>query len=71
MGSHSSKRPTTLDKEENLEKVSKFSTFNYDKKYIDLANECENREQHKNTYYYGAPLVLLVCYDNTVCWKHP
>jgi nitroreductase len=21
--------------------------------------------------FYGAPLVLFVCYDKTACWKHP
>jgi nitroreductase len=64
-------RILALDTEENLQKVREFSTFDYDKKYIELAKECEDKEKHKNTYYYGAPLVLLICYDETVCWKYP
>jgi len=28
---------------------------------VDLCTPCR----------YGAPLVLLVCYDRTVCWRHP
>ena len=28
---------------------------------VDLCSPCR----------YGAPLVLLVCYDKTVCWSHP
>lgn len=64
-------RIIVLDTEENLQNVRKFSTFDYDKKYIDLAKECEDKDNHKNNYYYGAPVVLLVCYDKNVCWRHP
>lgn len=64
-------RIMVLDTPESLEKVKEFCTFNYDKKYVELAKECEDIKQNKNVYYYGAPLVLLICYDNTACWKHP
>ncbi|MBP2656295.1 MAG: nitroreductase [Firmicutes bacterium] len=30
-----------------------------------------NETEDKNIYFYGAPLVLFVCYDKTVCWQHP
>jgi Nitroreductase len=23
------------------------------------------------TYHFGAPLILIICYDEAVCWKHP
>lgn len=64
-------RILVLDSKEDLKKVSAFCTFGYDKKYIELAKECENKEEQKNTYYYGAPTVLLVCFDKDNCWIHP
>lgn len=64
-------RILVLDTPDNLNKVKEFSTFDYDKKYIELAKECEDKKNHKNNYYYGAPVVLLVCYDRNVCWSHP
>jgi nitroreductase len=64
-------RILVLNTEDELKKVSEFCTFGYDKKYIDIAKECENKEEKKNTYYYGAPTVLLVCFDKEKCWQHP
>lgn len=64
-------RIIVLNTPENLAKVREFCTFGYDKKYADLAKECADEKKEKNTYYYGAPLVLFVCYDKTVCWQHP
>jgi nitroreductase len=51
--------------------VKEFCTFAFGKKYAELAKECSNEANGKNIYYYGAPLVLFVCYDKTACWKHP
>lgn len=64
-------RILVLNTLENLEKVKSFCTFNYDKKYADLTEECDDKEHGQNVYYYGAPLVLFVSYDETVCWHHP
>lgn len=64
-------RIIVLNTPETLAKVKAFCTFGYDKKYIDLTKECEDQENKKNVYYYGAPLVLFVCYDKTACWNHP
>jgi nitroreductase len=64
-------RIIVLDKSEDLEKVRQFCSFGYDKKYVDLAKECDDKENGKINLYYGAPLVLLVCYDKTACWTHP
>jgi nitroreductase len=64
-------RILVLNTKENLDKVRQFCTFGYDKKYVDLAKECDDKEHGKINLYYGAPLVLLVCYDSTACWTHP
>lgn len=64
-------RILVLNTPENLEKVREFCTFGYDKKYADLARECDDQKHGHNVYYYGAPLVLFVCYDRTACWQHP
>ena len=64
-------RILVLNTPENLTKVRVFSSVDYDKKYVDLAEECEDKEHGKNNYYYGAPLVLFVSYDQTACWTHP
>lgn len=64
-------RILVLDTPETLEKVRAFCTFSYDKKYADLTKECVDENKSKNIYYYGAPLVLFVCYDKTACWAHP
>jgi nitroreductase len=64
-------RILVLDTPENLDKVRQFCSFGYDQKYVDLAKECGNKENGENNFYYGAPLVLMVCYDETACWKHP
>lgn len=64
-------RILVLDTPESLDKVREFCTFGYDKKYADLTEECADEEKKKNVYYYGAPLVLFVCYDRDACWTHP
>jgi nitroreductase len=64
-------RILVLNTPETLAKVKSFCTFGYDKKYVDLTKECEDKDNNANVYYYGAPLVLFVCYDKTVCWTHP
>lgn len=56
---------------ERLDLVRQFCTFGFDQKYADLAEECGAADRSKNVYYYGAPLVFLVCWDKTVCWTHP
>lgn len=64
-------RILVLNTPESLDKVRQFCTFGYDKKYADLAEECDTPDHKHNVYYYGAPLVFFVCYDKTVCWTHP
>ncbi len=64
-------RILVLNTPENLDKVKEFCSFGYDKKYVDLANECDDKENGKINLYYGAPLVLFVTYDKTACWQHP
>ena len=60
-----------LNTPESLAKVRKFCSFGYDQKYVDLAKECEDKEKGGVNFYYGAPLVLFVCYDASACWTHP
>jgi nitroreductase len=64
-------RVLVIDQPEQLAKVKEFCTFGYDKKYADLAEECDAKDNKHNIYYYGSPLVLLICWDKTVCWTHP
>jgi nitroreductase len=64
-------RILVIDQPDSLAKVKEFCTFGYDKKYAELAEECDAKDNEHNIYYYGAPLVLLVCWDKTVCWTHP
>jgi nitroreductase len=64
-------RILVINKPDELMKVKEFCTFGYDKKYADLAKECDTDDHKHNVYYYGAPLVLLVCWDKNVCWTHP
>lgn len=64
-------RILVLDTPESLSKVREFCSFGYDKKYVDLAEECDDKEHGKINLYYGAPLVLFVAYDRDACWKHP
>ena len=64
-------RIMVLNTPESLDKVRQFCSFGYDQKYVDLAKECNDKEQGKVNFYYGAPLVLFVCYDTTACWTHP
>lgn len=62
-------RILVLNTEEQLEKVRRFCTYGYSRKYAELAGECSDGE--RNVYYYGAPLVLFICYDRRACWVHP
>ena len=64
-------RILVLDTPENLAKVREFCTFGWQKKYVDLACESDTPEHDRIVLYYGAPTVLLVCYDRDVCWRHP
>ncbi len=64
-------RILVLNTPESLSKVREFCSFGYDQKYADLAEECDDKETGKVNFYYGAPLVLFVAYDKTVCWTHP
>lgn len=56
-----------LNTPEALEKVRQFCTFGYDPKYVELAKECGTEDKRHNVYYYGAPLVFLICWDKTAC----
>lgn len=62
-------RILVLNTPESLAKVKEFCSFGYDPKYVELAKECD--DQGKLNFYYGAPLVLFVSYDKSVCWTHP
>lgn len=64
-------RILVLNTPEALAKVKEFCSYSRDEKYIALTKECEDKENKRNNYYYGAPLVLFVAYDEEVCWKHP
>lgn len=64
-------RVLVLNTPESLAKVREFCSFGYDQKYVDLAEECDDKENGKLNFYYGAPLVLFVSYDKTTCWTHP
>lgn len=64
-------RIIVLNTPENLAKVREFCSFGYDKKYVDLAKECDDKEHGKINLYYGAPLVIFVAYDKNACWTHP
>lgn len=64
-------RILVLNTPESLDKVRQFCTFGYDSKYVELAKECGSDDKTHNVYYYGAPLVFLVCWDKDSCWMHP
>ena len=64
-------RILVLNTPESLKKVKEFCSFGYDQKYVDLAEECDDKEHKKLNFYYGAPLVLFVAYDKNACWTHP
>ena len=64
-------RVLVLNTTESLNKVRQFCTFGYDKRYVDIAEECDAGDKQHNVYYYGAPLVLMTCWDKTACWTHP
>lgn len=64
-------RVLVLNTPESLDKVRQFCTFGYDKRYTEIAEECDAGDKKHNVYYYGAPLVLMTCWDKTACWRHP
>ena len=64
-------RILVMDTQENLDKVKEFCTFGWQKKYADLASESDTKDHKNSIFYYGAPVVLLVCYDKDECWTHP
>lgn len=64
-------RILVLNMPESLAKVKEFCSFGYDKKYVELAEESEDKENGRLNFYYGAPLVLFVAYDKDACWIHP
>jgi len=64
-------RILVLDAPENLAKVREFCTFGWRREYVDLTAECDTPEHDRIVIYYGAPVVLLVCYDSDACWVHP
>ena len=64
-------RILVLNTPESLAKVREFCAFGYDRKYVDLAKECDDQKHGKINFYYGAPLVLFVAYDKSACWTHP
>ena len=64
-------RILVLNTPESLEKVRTFCSFGYDQKYVDLAEECNDKVQGKLNFYYSSPLVLFVSYDKNVCWTNP
>ena len=64
-------RILVLNTPESLEKVRNFCSFGYDQKYVDLAEECNDKVQGKLNFYYSSPLVLFVSYDKNVCWTNP
>ena len=64
-------RILVLSEPEHLDKVREFCTFGVRKEYREIDSNCDQGDAEHNVFYYGAPLVLLVCYDRTVCWSHP
>lgn len=64
-------RILVLDMPEDLAKVRQFCTFGWKSRYADLASECDTPGHGRIDFYYGAPVVLVVCYDRAVCWTHP
>ncbi|MBR3257898.1 MAG: nitroreductase family protein [Eggerthellaceae bacterium] len=64
-------RILVLDTPENLDKVRQFCTFGWQKTYADLAKESDTADHSASVFYYGAPVVLMVCFDRTACWTHP
>lgn len=64
-------RILVLDKPEQLNKVRQFCTFGVREEYREIDENCIQGDDKHNVFYYGAPLVFLVCWDKTVCWSHP
>lgn len=64
-------RILVLNTPENLAKVREFCTFGWKKRYVDLASESDTPDHEHIVIYYGAPVVLVVCYDREACWTHP
>ena len=48
-----------------------FCTFGVRKEYREIDDNCIQGDDEHNVFYYGAPLVFLVCWDKNVCWSHP
>ena len=64
-------RIIVLNSPDKLSMVKEFCTFGYRKEYEELAKESADRENGKSVYYYGAPVVLMICWDKGICWTHP
>ena len=64
-------RILVLNTDESLRKVREFCTFGYDQKYVDIDKNCDAGDGEHTVFYYGAPLVFLVCWDKSACWIHP
>ena len=64
-------RILVLDTPENLSKVREFCTFGWQRRYVDLAEQSDTPEHDRIVLYYGAPVVLVICYDREACWTHP
>lgn len=62
-------RVIVVDSPERLERVAECCTFGRRDEYRSLAKECDAGDC--NRFYYGAPTVLVVCYDESACWHHP
>ena len=60
-----------LNTPDDLQKVKDFCTFGWKQQYVELAKESDTTDHKHIIIYYGAPLVLLVCYDKKACWKNP
>lgn len=64
-------RILVLNNPEKLDKVREFCTFGYRKEYAEIDPNSDAGDGKHSVYYYGAPLVLLIGWDRTVCWTHP
>ena len=64
-------RILVLDTPENLAKVRAFCTFGWQQGCVDFARESDTPDHEHVVLYYGAPVVLVVCYDRDACWHHP
>lgn len=55
----------------SLDKVREFCTFGREGSNVSLAKEFDLPGTKHISLYYGAPVVLVVCYERTACWSHP